>query len=81
MIRLTLYSRVDCPLCEEMRRVIDAVVGDFPVSLEVVDVDADPALVAAYGNEVPVLCIAGRKVFAGRVQAAELRARLAAERP
>jgi hypothetical protein len=46
----------------------------------VVDVDTDPALVAAYGDEVPVLCVEGRKAFAVRVEAGPLRTRLAAER-
>ena len=79
MIRLTLYSRIDCPLCEEMREVVDLVAREVPLSLDVVDVDSDAALVAAYGDEVPVLCVAGRKAFAVRVEPAALRARLAAE--
>jgi len=81
MIRLTLYTRTDCPLCEEMRRTIERVGREIPLSLEVVDVDTDPALVAAYGDEVPVLCVEGRKAFSARVEARALRARLAAERP
>jgi len=79
MIRLTLYSRIDCPLCEEMREVVDLVAREVPLSLDVVDVDSDAALVAAYGDEVPVLCVGGRKAFAVRVEPAALRARLAAE--
>jgi hypothetical protein len=80
MIRLTLYSRVDCPLCAEMRQVVELIGREVPLALDVVDVDTDAALVAAYGDEVPVLCVEGRKAFAGRVQAPALRARLAAER-
>ena len=79
MIHLTLYTRVDCPLCSEMRHVVEGVGREIPLTLEVVDVDTDPALVAAYGDEVPVLSVGGRKAFAVRVDAAALRARLAAE--
>jgi len=47
--------------------------------VEEVDVDTDPALVRAYGDEVPVLCVNGRKAFKYRVDASALRARLARE--
>jgi hypothetical protein len=79
MIRITLYGRVDCHLCHEMRAVVDAVAREVPVAIEEVDVDSDPALVAAYGAEIPVLCVNGRKAFKHRVDAPLLRARLARE--
>jgi thiol-disulfide isomerase/thioredoxin len=78
VIRITLYGRSDCPLCDAMRAVVERVARDVPIVVEHVDVDSDPALVAAYGDEVPVLCVDGRKAFAGRVDAGALRARLAA---
>lgn len=80
MIHLTLYSRADCPLCDEMHHVVETMGRELPLTLDVVDVDSDPALVAAYGDEVPVLCVEGRKAFTARVDAPALRARLAAER-
>ena len=81
MIRLTLYGRADCHLCHEMRRVVDEVVGNVDgVDVVEVDVDDDPALVRAYGDDVPVLCVNGVRAFVHRVDAAALRARLARER-
>jgi glutaredoxin len=79
MIRLTLYGRADCHLCHEMRAVVEQVGGEWPFELEEVDVDGDAALEAAYGAEVPVLCVNGRKAFKYRVDARALRARLARE--
>src|SRR5262245_4010285 len=80
MIRLTLYGRVDCHLCHEMLAVVEAVVREPPLAgrvvVEEVDVDGDPALIAAYGAEVPVLCLDGREIFRHRVGAAALRDRL-----
>jgi Glutaredoxin-like domain (DUF836) len=78
-IRITLYGRPDCHLCDDMRTVVDAVARDIPMMVEEVDVDTDPALVRAYGAEVPVLCVNGRKAFKYRVDASALRARLARE--
>ena len=81
MIRLTLYGRADCHLCHEMRRVVDDVLLGRTEAVEVVevDVDGDPALVRAYGDDVPVLCVNGVRAFAHRVDRASLAARLARE--
>ena len=75
--RLVLYGRADCHLCDEMKAVVDEVRRDVALELTVVDVDTDAALVAAYGLEVPVLLIDGRKAFKYRVDAGALRRRLA----
>jgi glutaredoxin len=79
MIQLTLYTRAECPLCHEMQAVVEVVARELPIALELVDVDRDPALVAAFGEEVPVLLVNGRKAFTARVEPAALRARLARE--
>lgn len=83
MIRLTLYGRADCHLCHEMRRVVDDVVRETgktgAVEVVEVDVDGDPALVRAYGDDVPVLCVNGVRAFEHRVARAALAARLARE--
>ena len=78
-MRLTLYGRPECHLCHDMRAVVEAVRAEVAFDLEEVDVDGDPALVAAYGHEIPVLVVNGRKAFKYRVTSAALRARLARE--
>ena len=78
-IRVTLYTRTDCHLCEDMRAVVDRVARDIPFTIEQVDVDTDPALAAEYGAEVPVLCVNARKAFKYHVDERALRARLARE--
>ena len=78
-MRLTLYGRPECHLCHEMRAVVDALRADVPFDLDEVDIDGDPTLVAAYGEEIPVLLVNGRKAFKYRVTPTALRARLARE--
>ena len=55
--RLRLLSRGYCHLCHEMRAALEAWREAFDVDflLEIVDVDADPALEDRYGELVPVL--------------------------
>ena len=80
LMRLTLITRRECHLCEEMAAAIAAVARAMPFDLEVRDVDADPDLRARYGEEVPVLLVNGRKAFKYRLTAAQLTRRLGAER-
>lgn len=53
--QLTLYSRTYCHLCTDMEAALEAMRKDFDFVIEVIDVDADPALEARYGELVPVL--------------------------
>ena len=56
--RLRLYSRDYCHLCHDMLAALEVLRGEPGVAffdIDVVDVDADPALVAEYDELVPVL--------------------------
>ena len=74
--RLTLYTRRECGLCRKMKEVIGEVAREIPLELEEIDVDRSAELAAAYGEQVPVLFIGGRKAFKYRVSAGELKNRL-----
>lgn len=50
-----LYSRSYCHLCDDMLDALQALQADYPFTVNVVDVDADPDLVALYDELVPVL--------------------------
>ena len=52
---LTLLSRTYCHLCDEMLAALRPIADAHGASIRVVDVDAHPALEAAYGDDVPVL--------------------------
>ncbi len=55
MIHFTLYSRTYCHLCDDMLAALSALpIGEEHV-IDVIDVDADEALVARYDELVPVL--------------------------
>jgi len=77
--QLTLYTRKECCLCEEMKRVVREVGTEVPLETEEIDVDGSPELKGTYGSEVPVLLINGRKAFKYRVTIRELKKRLKRE--
>jgi glutaredoxin len=76
MPRLVLYSRKDCCLCDDMKKIIDRIAIKIPLSLEEIDVDSSAELQNAYGEEVPVLYIDGHKSFKYILTARQLEKRL-----
>jgi hypothetical protein len=83
-IRFTLYSRSYCHLCEDMRAALQAFMAHqgLAYTVDVVDVDADPALVARYDELVPVLVAepAGTELCHYFLDEAALRRHLGLER-
>lgn len=54
-MRLTLYGRSYCHLCEDMERALVRLQHELRFTFEVIDVDLDPVLEERYGSLVPVL--------------------------
>ncbi len=79
MIELRLYTRADCELCREMEDTLEAELPRFDARLERIEIDGNPALEAAWGQEVPVLFVNDRKAFKFRCTPRELRKRLLRE--
>lgn len=53
--QLTLLSRTYCHLCHDMEAALAPLAAEYNVAVVVVDVDADEALEARWGELVPVL--------------------------
>ena len=69
-MRLKLYGRRQCHLCEEMAQALHT----RGVAFEEIDVDASPELKERYGRFVPVLTDeAGKELCRGRLDPAAWR--------
>lgn len=55
MLNVTLYTRKNCQLCDEVKAELQNLQEKFPHRLIEVDVDSDPALEAKYGPSIPVI--------------------------
>lgn len=64
MVRVTLYSRPGCRLCEEAKRELRAAVPGILV--DEVDVDSEPSLRDRYGLDIPVAVENGLELFRHR---------------
>jgi thioredoxin reductase (NADPH) len=76
--KLTLYSREYCHLCHDMLAALEALRGEFAFTVEVLDVDLDPALEARYDELVPVLEADGHELCHYFLDEDKVRAYLAA---
>src|SRR3972149_11392069 len=64
VLTLTLYSRKDCGLCDEVKAHLAALQHDFPHRLAEVDIDSDAVLLSTYFDSIPVLEVGPYKLRA-----------------
>jgi hypothetical protein len=72
-VRLTLYSRSYCHLCDDMLAALEALRGEFSFAVDVIDIDADPDLTTRYNELVPVLDAPGQQLCRYRFDEAKVR--------
>lgn len=78
-MRVTLYTRAGCHLCDDARAVVERVCADLGEGFEEIDIDADPDLRERFGDEVPVTFVDGKQHDFWRVSEERLRAALGSQ--
>ncbi len=66
-LAVTVYTRRDCCCCHTAIDLLETFRRKYNLVIESIDVDDDPALVAAHGLSVPVVAIDGKVRFKGVV--------------
>jgi glutaredoxin len=83
-VRLTIYSKPGCHLCDEMKALVHRIItqrsSGHAIALDEIDISTDSALLDRYGLEIPVLLIDGKKVAKYRVSEEELTVMLKARK-
>ena len=74
--RVVLYERDGCHLCEEVRVLLDAMLG--PHRYDRLDIEADDELLVRYGHRIPVVSVEGVDRLEAPITGPDVRA-LAAE--
>ena len=64
MITVTLYTRKDCKLCQEVEAELKALQDTYPHRLALIDIDSDPSLRDTFALEIPVVEIEPYKLKA-----------------
>ena len=78
-IRIDIYSRPGCHLCDDAKAVIEQYRSAYAMELQSINVETDPELESRYGNDIPVVWINGREAFRHRVDRSELERKLKTE--
>ena len=68
-MKVEIYSKPDCPLCDEAKAVLREVQQRVPFELVEVNIESDPALFERYRYDIPVVFIGGQKAFKHRLNA------------
>ena len=55
MLNVTLYTRKNCKLCDEVKTELQELQSKYPHRLVEVDIETDSALIDKYGIEIPVV--------------------------
>lgn len=71
-----VYSRPGCHLCDEAKATIESVRQGDEFTIEEVNIDGDPELLARYRYDIPVIAINGVATFMHRVDPEEFKARI-----
>lgn len=69
---LTLYTRPNCPLCEEAKLMLKLIQEDFPVEFKEVNIEEDDRLHEKYMLMIPVLEQDGKVLIYGNIGYAEI---------
>ena len=75
-MNVDIYSKPDCPLCDEAKHVLRKVQERVPFELIETNIEADPTLFERYKYDIPVVFIGGAKAFKHRVDEQDFERRL-----
>ncbi|MCM3872346.1 MAG: glutaredoxin family protein [Pyrinomonadaceae bacterium] len=74
--KVIIYSRPGCHLCDEAKEAMRAAGCDSEFTLEEVNIEHDPELLARYKDDIPVITFTGVEMFRHRVTSEGFRRRI-----
>ncbi|UPM56561.1 glutaredoxin family protein [Gottfriedia acidiceleris] len=66
-MKLTLFTKENCGLCEEAKDAIRLVQSEYEIEVNEVDIYSDDALLEEYQLMIPVIQIDGETVAYGKI--------------
>ena len=75
-IKLQLYTKADCPLCDEAKESLEPLAAQFPIQIEEVDITTNLGLFTKYKELIPVLELEGKRLFVHRIDVKNLKRKL-----
>jgi glutaredoxin len=72
-VRVVIYSRPGCHLCDEAKQAIQAAGCQNEYTLTEIDIESDPDLLRRYQYDIPVITIDGIEAFRHSLTSEEFR--------
>lgn len=72
-IKVTLYTRPGCHLCEQAKEQMAPLLREFGANLREINIDQEAELRERYTNDVPVVFLGSRKVAKHKVDLEQFR--------
>ena len=74
--KLQLFTKSDCPLCEEAKAVLEEIAPSFKIQVEEIDITSNMGLFTKYKNLIPVAEMDGKRLFVHQIKASALKRKL-----
>mgnify|MGYP001261194575 CR=1 FL=1 len=75
-IVLEILTKSDWCLCDDIKKIVNKVILDYPAKLVMTDIESDPALYEKFKERIPVLKINGIESFVYKTNEITLRHKL-----
>ena len=75
-IKLQLYTKSDCPLCDEAKELLEPLAARIPIQIEEIDITTNLGLFTKYKELIPVLELEGEQLFVHRIHVNSLKRKL-----
>jgi len=72
VVKIEIYSKKDCHLCDEAKAKLREFAERFPIHVDEIDIEQDPVVFEKHRYEIPVVYLEGRKLFKYRIDDAKL---------
>jgi glutaredoxin len=72
-VRVTLYTRPGCHLCDEAKEAMNAARCADEYTLDEVNIESDPSLLRSYRHDIPVILVNGVEAFRHSVATEDFR--------
>ena len=75
-IVVEILTKRDCSLCDEVKRIVNRVLPDYPAQLVITDIESDSSLHEKFKERIPVVRINGEESFVYKTHETTLRRKL-----
>ena len=75
-IIIEILTKNACCLCDNIKKIVNRVLPDYPVKLVITDIESAPELCEKFKERIPVLKINGIESFAYKANETTLRHKL-----